>query len=388
MNGVPTSAGAERVTVRRLWAWRVLTLAVGVLLPIGCLEVLARILPVHGGTGRLSVNDANPVVRFQPDREFVWSRDWNFSIINKVRINSVGFVSDFDYDPDAESPLLAVVGDSYVEAFMVPFRETCHGRLATRLDGMARVYSFGVSGAPLSQYLGYATYARETFRPDGLAIVIVANDYDESLRKHDLKRGMYQFVERSDGRLALERSDVSIRLRYRLVRASALARYVMINLGVTRSRVQRLVTGENARERARQEELEGTRIADSMRVVDAFLDQLPEASGLEPGKIVFIVDGIRSRVYGNDGLESPELNYMDTMRRYFMANARRMGYETIDLEPAFVEHYGIHAERFDWPQDGHWNALGHEVCFRALAGSALVSGGFAGGGDLLRSGEG
>ena len=250
-----------------------------------------------------------------------------------MKINNFGFVSDFDYDPEAEGPLLAVIGDSYVEAFMVPFRETCHGRLATRLGGTVRVYSFGASGAPLSQYLGYAEYARDTFRPKGLAIVVVGNDYDESLRKYEPKGGMYQFVERPDGQLLLERSDVEIGLRYRLVRTSALARYVMVNLGITRGRVQRLLAGENGRERARQEELERTRVADSERAVDAFLDLLPGAAGLEPGGILFIVDGIRPRLYGDDGLEWAKLGYVDRMRRYFMANARRMGYEIIDLEP-------------------------------------------------------
>ena len=64
MTRVSTSALAPRATVRRLWMWRVLTLLVGVLLPLGCLEALARILPVHGGTQRLAVNETNPVVRF------------------------------------------------------------------------------------------------------------------------------------------------------------------------------------------------------------------------------------------------------------------------------------------------------------------------------------
>ena len=365
-----------------------LTLLIGMLLPVGCLEVLARILPVHGGTYRLSVNEMNPVVRFRPNREFVWSRDWNFSIVNRVKINNFGFVNDLHYDPAAEGPLLAVIGDSFVEAFMVPFRETCAGRLAMRLDRTARVYSFGASGAPLSQYLGYAEYARDTFRPKGLAIVVVGNDYDESLRKYEPKGGMYQFVERPDGQLLLERSDVEFSLRYRLVRTSALARYVTANLGMTRGRVQRLLTRENARDRARQEELERTRVADSERAVDAFLDLLPGAAGLEPGGILFIVDGIRPRLYGDDGLEWAKLSYVDRMRRYFMANARRMGYEIIDLEPTFVAHYGANHTRFDWPHDGHWNALGHEMCFEAVARSDLLSEEFPETGDFVRSEEG
>ena len=310
-----------------------------------------------------------------------------------MKINNFGFVNDLDYDPDAQSPLLAVIGDSFVEALQVPFRDTCAGRLATRLDGTARVYSFGASGAPLSQYLGYAQYARDTFRPDGLAIVIIENDYDQSLRGYGLKKGMHQFAEQRDGQLVLERTDISFRLRYRLVRASALARYVMANLGMTRGRVQRLLAGENERELARQEELERTRLPDSKRAVDAFLEMLPEASGLEPGRIVFVVDGSRPRVYGDDAQGSAheiyiDVDYVDVMRRYFMENARRRGFDTVDLEPAFVAHYSTHKERFDWPQDAHWNALGHEMCFEAAARSAMLSGAFLGAAGVLRGGEG
>ena len=114
-----------------------------------------------------------------------------------MKINNFGFVSDFDYDPHEDSPLLAVIGDSFVAAFMVPYRETCAGRLAARLHGTARVYSFGAAYSALSQYLGYAEYVRDTFRPAGLVIVIIENDYDQSLRKYGLRQGMYQFVERA-----------------------------------------------------------------------------------------------------------------------------------------------------------------------------------------------
>lgn len=284
-----------------------MSLLVGVSLVLGCLEVIARLLPVHQGSYRLSVNEGNPVVRFRADREFLWSRDWNFSLFNRVKINNFGFVSDFDYDPAAESPLLAVIGDSFVEAFMVPYPETCAGRLATRLDGTARVYSFGASYSALSQYLGYAEYVRDTFRPNGLVIVIIENDYDQSLTKFGLRQGMHQFVEQDDGQLVLERTDANIRRRYRMVRASALTRYLILNLGLTSGRIQELFQGllvqDSERELARAED-RSTRIADSKRAVDAFLDMLPQASGLDPQRIVFVVDGIRPRVYGEDATGS------------------------------------------------------------------------------------
>ena len=63
---------------------------------------------------------------------------------------------------------------------MVPFPKTCAGRLAAEFNGTVRVYPFGVAGSPMSQYLAFAEYARDNFRPDGLVIVIVDNDYKQS----------------------------------------------------------------------------------------------------------------------------------------------------------------------------------------------------------------
>ena len=374
-NGALKDAGAA---VRRPRTFRVLALLFGALLALVCLETVARVLPVNEGPQALPVNDANPIFRYRPNREFVWSAGWNFSAVNEVKVNNFGFVNDQDYDPDGTGALLAVIGDSFVEAFRVPFEHTCHGRLAARLNGTARVYSFGVSGAPLSQYLAYAGYVRDTFRPAGLAIVIIDNDYDQSLAKYGLQRGKHQFVERGGGRLALERSDLEFRPRYRLVRGSGLARYVAINLGMARERTYRLFTGEDPDARVPEAD-RATWVVDSKRAVDAFLDMLPAASGLEPERIMFIVDGIRPRVYGSDvpewekGVYREDVGYVDAMRRYFIENVVRRGYETIDLEPAFAGHYRLHRTQFDWlPLDLHWNALGHEVCSEAAAGSELL----------------
>ena len=67
------------------------------------------------------------------------------------------------------------------------------------------------------------------------------------------------------------------------------------------------------------------------------------------------------------------MDYVDATRRYFIDSAVRRGYETIDLEPSFAAHYRLHRTQFDkLPLDGHWNALGHEVCSEAVAGSELL----------------
>ena len=351
-------------------------MALGVLAPIVAGEAALRLIPFsYGGRGRMPVNEEQPIARSEPDREFTWSRDWNFSIVNTVRINNAGFHSDVDYEADAPGPLLAVVGDSFVEAFHVPYRRSCAGRLATLLEPAARVYAFGQSGAGLSQYLAWARHAREAYRPSGLVVVVIGNDYFGSLNEYIVDRGFHQFVDR-EGRLVLERIDFAPTLPYRLARRSALVRYLMHNLGLAGpgplTRVRHWFGWRRVQVRPAQAD-DSLALADMKRAVDAFFELLPEYSGLGRERIVFVVDGMRPELYDDETLEAARGSRQDVMRRYFLANADRRGYETLDLQPRFIAHYRKHRQRFEWPQDEHWNALGHERCFDAVRSSKLLS---------------
>ena len=115
------------------------------------------------------------------------------------------------------------------------------------------------------------------------------------------------------------------------------------------------------------------RVSASKRAVDAFLDLLPHYSGLDPERVVFVVDGMRPELYEDERLDEARGSYLDAMRRYFLANADRKGYETVDMQPRFIAHYREHGQRFEWPRNRHWNALGHERCFEAVAGSKMLA---------------
>ena len=61
------------------------------------------------------------------------------------------------------------------------------------------------------------------------------------------------------------------------------------------------------------------------------------------------------------------------MRRAFVAKARSLGYELIDLDPLFMapERAG---QRYDYPDDAHWNGNGHAVAADAVSSSRLLAG--------------
>ena len=353
-------------------------MTLGVLAPLAAGELALRLIPFSFDGGMAApVNERQPIARRVPDRQFTWSRDWNFSIVNTVRINNAGFHSDVDYEADAPGPLLAVVGDSYVEAFHVPWRRSCAGRLATLLEPAARVYAFSQSDAGLGQYLAWARHARDAYRASGLVFVVIGNDFHESVAEFGGRTGRYKFVDRGD-RLSLERIDFNPTLAYRLARRSALVRYLEHNLVLRYrlARIRRIWSPGDDPARPGYHYLNEHTFSASKRVVDAFFDLLPAYSGLGRERIVFVVDGLRPALYDDERLEAARGRYDDVLRRYFLANAERRGYETLDMQPRFIAHHRKHRRRFEWPQDHHWNALGHERCFEAVRSSKLLSAAF------------
>ena len=380
----PTS-GSSGTAARSKLLFGALSIIVSLTVSLFLLEIVLRFLPVHGGFHRLPVNQDNPILRYQPERTFVWSRGWNFAMVNNTRTNNYGFISAIDYDKDATSPLLAVIGDSYVEAIMVPFKETLVGRLVRHVGSTARVYSFAVSGAPLSQYLAYAEYVRNTFQPDGMVIVVVGNDFDESLMIYKSLPGYHYFVDTGNGKLTLERVDYSVSFAKSLARKSALVRYMVVNLELTSlpERLRRLTAAEN--ECAMYvgntpRDADARRVADSRRAVDSFLEELPGASGLNADQILFVIDGLRPHLYDAKNLELGQGSYFEIMRRYFLESVRDKGYKIIDMEPLFVDHYRKYGQRFEYIDHGHWNAIGHELVFEAIRDSSVFLG--------IRNGEG
>jgi hypothetical protein len=371
-SGPTLTAGKSR---GRSFVFALLAISLSTVFCVAFAEIVLRFLPVATGMWSMPVDATRPVFRFSPNREFLFSRDWNFSIVNRGHINNDGFVNDGDYQTEDQRPLLAVVGDSYVEAAMVPNRLTFYRRLADGIGARGRVYSFGASGAPLSQYLVWSRYAVEKYRPAGLVILVVGNDFDESLGRYGEKVGMHFYAKTASGRLNLYRVDYHPSLFRRLVRHSALGRYLIFNLQAVEA-VKQLSArlGLTSPAFAAAPEYIGNtsaaasaeRVRDSYQAISAFLDDLSSV-GLPPDRIAFLVEGARYR----EAVEATEQSYFGLMRAYFKAQASQHGYEVIDLQPWFVKHSDAGA-RYEFPTDAHWNETGHAVAAEALAGSKLV----------------
>jgi hypothetical protein len=110
------------------------------------------------------------VVRYAPHQHGIWRvRD---EIAAPYRINAQGWNSgsgDYDVARRPGIERIAIVGDSFVEALQVPNGQSVGERLATELGGgghPVEIYRFGISGAPLSQYMQMTEREVVRYRPD------------------------------------------------------------------------------------------------------------------------------------------------------------------------------------------------------------------------------
>jgi hypothetical protein len=328
------------------------------LLPFLLLEGVFRLLPVAYLPSIQPVSERSPVVRFEPNVEYRYSRDWNFSVVTQKRTNNFGFIHSADYRPEERSPLLAVIGDSLVEANQVPSGRSFAERLNAALAGRGRVYSLGISGAPLSQYLVYAEFARDAFRPSAMAFVVAPNDFEESLLKYKTEPRFHYFAE--DG--SLKRLDYELSTTKKVLRHSAALRYVMQNLEAWH-RVEALVKPPVAAPES------PSRLADARRAVEYFLDHLPAKTGLRPEAIVFLLDPLRPALYADP--ERVRNGLYGRTAGYFADQAAARGYEVVDLAPAFLERHARGEPIEVGPTDSHWNTRGHELVAVQLARSAV-----------------
>lgn len=352
------------------------SMGVATVLFLGAAEIVLRFLPVATGMRTMPVTPEQPVLHFAPDRPFLYSRDWDMTLVNRGHTNNAGYVNDQPYRRNDPRPMLAVIGDSYVHAAMVAYPQTLQGRLAQALEGTRRVYSFAASGAPLSQYLIWARTAVKDWGADRLAIVVVGNDFDESHIAYKTGPGFWLYAPEADGALKLTLQEYRPGRFRDIALHSALARYMLFNLGVGPHllRLPTLGVAPAAAQTAAPYagntgvSTDEPRMAISRSVIDAFFRDLPAYAALPPERILFVLDGFR---YPANAAASQE-TYFGQMRRLFREEATRRGYPSVDMDRYFLPRFAATGARYEWPQDGHWNPLGHELAARAVLESPLL----------------
>ena len=295
------------------------------------------------------------------------------------RINNMGWNSDIDYQAGSvrPRPLIAVIGDSYIEALQVDTTASIVSVLRRKLRGQYDVYGFGKSGAPLSQYLQMTRYVTKRFNPSVIVVNVVHNDFDESLtsvRQYPYFLG----VDMSSGRpteSTLSDRPISVKRRTKIVFSSAIVRYLWTNLGLGGGLTERTSVGANKRTETAAAAALGSMPTGPERLdIDKAVDYLVAAFVQEnrERQLVFMIDAPRKDIYAGTLSESSVL----WMNQELKDVCRRHGCRVIDLTEPFAAKYQRDHERLSGDEDYHWNVEGHryaaDVLYQNLVGFGIV----------------
>ena len=335
----------------------------GIVATLAFAEGLLRLLPVQDGVFAGEADPRWPVQHWAPDRDYTWSSGWHFANRVEGRINGRGYVAPFEYTTGAR--VVAVLGDSYIESLMNPYGSTLQGRLPALLPGAPTVYNFGIAGSALPDYLGLASLVTRDFEVEKLVVLVGEGDYVEAFQPPP---GHFTWGE-APGSAPRLLPDVRRDALRRFVRSLALVRYVRGNLRLTtaalfKSRPSHVVSTC---------EPETLQPGDTPRI-QAYVDRLPAAWGLQPRDVVLLFDdeSARQQLYGPSPTTPRERASCPTRDSLALGQlatrARAAGMHVVELAPLFEAAWRQSGRRLDHsPLDWHWNADGHAVAARAVA---------------------
>ena len=276
----------------------------------------------------------------------------------KWSVNNEGWNAPFDYLlADTLQPKIAVIGDSYIDAYQLdnqgiyPF--VLQGLLGKKYD----VYAFGHSGVPLSQYLHVSRYVVEKFDPEIIIVNVVHNDFLESLFESD-KRNPYMTLMIQDSLNISEQvpsiKDFKPERFLKLIKKSALGRYLIYNLRITSKfkliKKSNKIYNANIDVKAVLEESEKIKWA-TRYLVNKLKYENPEK------RILIVMDAPRTDIY-NGTIDSSNVLFLEKILK---ESCQLADIEFISLTDVFKQNYQKHQKQFNATYDHHWNQYGHEV---------------------------
>jgi len=272
-------------------------------------------------------------------------------------INNEGWNYPLDYTAEhGNVPLIAVIGDSYVDTDIVSSDENFAYRLREKVYPGMEVYAFGLSGIPLSQYYHLNKYVNRKFDPDIVIINLIYNDFEESFRKFNPGSECWQIAETDSTYSVVPPNQVNIspttKTWKKLLYKSAFFRYLHRNLLVFQ--LFKKVERDEVESNVEVVEDQGKR-AEIRRGTDFLFGKIKEEN--EGRRLIFVIDAPRPSIYAGN-LEESRVTWMNEMVGEL---AGKYGCELIDLTEAMKKDWEANKKKFNPEVDGHWNGYGHQL---------------------------
>jgi hypothetical protein len=352
----PPIQRAKAEVARRSLAVRLLIAAVmlasGGIVALIVAEAMCRCLPVCTGLPLAYAGDSD-LRHWEPDTPFVHSAGWRLEDPVRGSTNAQGFVAPTDFT-DGGEPMVAFVGDSFIEAEMITPGRAYPEQAAEDL-GHYRAFRFGMPRSGLAEYVALAAHAATRYHARAIVINIVDGDIAESVQSVATVPGMHYFDLAVDP-APLIRAPMTSAARTGFLKQSALLRYVAMNLHVDptpRALANRLL-GRAGSRNPRVDE------ATQRAVLAAFYAHLKQDVRVPPDRVLIVLDAERSFAHG----VPPDEDARATRER-IIATASAAGFPVLDLQPVLESEWAARHQPLDgFPIDQHWN----ERCHAVIAG--------------------
>lgn len=311
-------------------------------------ELLFRALPVATATETGYYVD--PLIRSYPARHhWMAATGWDLRNPQRLEANNVGFLSRHEFVRDTSA--VALIGDSYVEASMLPALDRLDRQLEESLGSNRKVYAVGAPGTSLLDYAERVRWASTQFGIRDFVLLVEAGDLAQSLCGSGNNDA--PCLDRKTLLPAVHLHPAASGLKA-FIRQSALAQYVFSQLKAEPGRLWRLAAqqalpaqGHNVGKR--QSPAAPKQAIADIRLVDAVADRfLARAMPHVAGRLVVVLDA--DRVGSGRAPEEREL---------FVRRLRSAGVAVVDAEPIFASYRARSTRSIEvGPYDRHLNAIG------------------------------
>ena len=320
---------------------------------------------------RLQESTSRHVLKYQPNQNGIW-RVGNH-VASAYQINNQGWNSahkNYAVSKSVGTTRIAIIGDSYIEALQVPFDHSV-AEILESFQPHYQVYRFGISGAPLSQYIEMLENEVLLYEPEIVVINIVHNDFLESLEGKQVSTFSSSF---KTWRLLPGGEHIEVppkpykRNWISLVKSLNVFGYLVPRKGMNIQFYRDLFLERPSTVTTESDKYEVNVAVNTLddpqvlRIIEIFakeVNRLVENTTVQP-RIIVIMDGPRGRSIEScqERQLSPRLTFLHDNTALILQSH---GIEFYDLWAYFFDKECIEGLNLKVPEDGHWSKSGHLV---------------------------
>lgn len=322
-----------------------------------------------------SLDFVNGIVRYTPNQKGVW-RIKN-EIKAKFQINSSGWNSgykEYRIAKDLNKYRIAIIGDSYMDAFQVDYNRSVAEQLESKLGYKHfQVYRFGIAGAPLSQYLHMLRREVLQYNPDLVIVNLVHNDFDQSYK---FKPGVYMssFMKlKIDNDSIFEKEPIQYEKHwYSWIRKkSATWGYLAVRQQVRFNLLRKIILGQKKNNREFRTNINVSIIKKNAKnnqlITDYIFQKIKDTCDSKSISLLIIMDGDRGNIYDHTETNPLFKEGILALNRMVAFVAIKHNIKFIDLHNIFRKDYIKNKKSFNFINDAHWNSYAHGLVADTLA---------------------